>query len=50
MCLPCMFVHGSLIEDKLIQPLHFTDKEAEAQWSDKPVLEGMIASVQKDGP
>lgn len=50
MCLHCMFVHGSLTEDKLIQPLHFTDKEAEAQWSDKPVLEGMIASVQKDGP
>ena len=45
-----MFVLGSLIDDKLVQPLHFTDKEAEAQWSDKPVLEGKIASVHKDGP
>lgn len=43
-----MFVHQSLSDDKTFQPPHLTDKETESQWSDKPVLEGTIVSVQKD--
>ena len=35
---------------KIAEPLHLTDKETEAQWTDKPVLGVRIASAHKDSP